>query len=97
MNADLQREQSWRASTGLHSRCLGGDFVVFNPLSGHTHFLDIVTGHVLTLLMAGRRTEAVIRSSVATFLEVPDDDKLAATVDDILMRLQDAGLAERAD
>jgi hypothetical protein len=35
--------------------------------------------------------------SVSRFLEVPDDHKLAATVDDILRRLEDAGLVERSD
>jgi hypothetical protein len=40
---------------------------------------------------------SVIRSSVSRFLEVPDNDELAATVDDILMRLEDAGLVERLD
>jgi PqqD family protein of HPr-rel-A system len=94
---NLERERCWRIIEGLKWRCWEGDYVVFNPLSGHTHFLNIVAGQILTLLIAGDCTASVVRSSVARFLEVPDDDKLAATVDDILMRLEDAGLVERLD
>jgi hypothetical protein len=38
-----------------------------------------------------------VRSGVSAFLEVPDDDKLAKAVDDILIRLEDTGLVERLD
>jgi PqqD family protein of HPr-rel-A system len=95
----LRIEWSWRTVRGdtLKWRCWAGDYVVFNPLSGHTHFLDIVTGQILTLLMAGSCTASAVRSSLSRFLEVPDDDKLAANVDDILMRLEDAGLVECPD
>lgn len=98
-HSKLARERSWRVVKGetLKWRCWAGDYVVFNPMSGHTHFLDIVSGHVLTRLMAGGCPVSAIRSSVSRFLEVPDDDKLAATVDDILRRLEDAGLVERSD
>jgi PqqD family protein of HPr-rel-A system len=94
---ELAREQCWRMIEGLKWRCWEGDYVVFNPLSGHTHFLDIVAGQILTLLMAGSCTASVLHSSLSRFLEVPDDDKLAATADDILIRLEDAGLVERLD
>jgi PqqD family protein of HPr-rel-A system len=92
-------ERSWRviAAEALRWRCWEGDYVVFNPLSGHTHFLDIVSGQILTQLMPGRCTGSAIRSSVSQFLEVADDDKLAATVDEILIRLEDMGLVERVD
>jgi PqqD family protein of HPr-rel-A system len=97
--SNLHSERSWRVIKGetLKWRCWEGDYVVFNPLSGHTHFLDIVAGQILTLLMAGNCTASAVRSSVSRFLEVPDDDKLAVTANDILMRLEDAGLVERSD
>jgi PqqD family protein of HPr-rel-A system len=92
-------ERSWRVVKGetLKWRCWGGDYVVFNPLSGHTHFLDIVAGRILTLLIAGSCPASAVCSSVSSFLEVPDDQKLAATVADILRRLEDAGLVESLD
>jgi PqqD family protein of HPr-rel-A system len=92
-----EREQCWRIIQGLKWRCWDSDYVVFNPLSGHTHFPDILTGQILALLMAGSCTASAVRLSVSRFLEVPDDHKLAATVDDILRRLEDAGLVERSD
>jgi PqqD family protein of HPr-rel-A system len=97
LTKNLQREHIWRITEGLKWRSWDSDYVVFNPLSGHTHFLDIVAGQILTLLMAGSCTASAVRLSVARFLEVPDDHKLAATVDDILRRLEDAGLVERSD
>jgi PqqD family protein of HPr-rel-A system len=70
---------------------------VFNPLSGYTHLLDVVTGQILTLLISGNCTVSAVRSGVSAFLEVADDDKLAETVEDILIRLEDTGLVERLD
>jgi PqqD family protein of HPr-rel-A system len=95
VSANLPGEQSWRTIEGLRWRCWEGDFVVFNPSSGYTHLLDIVTGQILTLLISGLGTVSAVRSGVSAFLEVPDDDKLAETVEDILTRLEDTGLVER--
>jgi PqqD family protein of HPr-rel-A system len=97
VSANLPDEPSWRVVEGVRWRCWDGDFVVFNPLSGYTHVVDIVTGQILTLLTSGRTTVAAVRSDVSAFLEVPDDDKLADTVHGILLRLEDAGLVERLD
>jgi PqqD family protein of HPr-rel-A system len=93
----LEREQCWRIVEGLKWRRWEGDYLLFNPLSGHTHFLDIVAGQILTLLMEEDCPSSVVRSSLSRSLEVPDDEKLVATVDDILMRLEGAGLVERLD
>jgi hypothetical protein len=38
-----------------------------------------------------------VRSGLSAFLEVPDDDKLAETVEEIVIRLEDTGLVERLD
>jgi PqqD family protein of HPr-rel-A system len=92
-------ERPWRVVEGesLRWRCWGGDHVVFNPLSGQTHLLDVVTGWILTDLTGGSRDLLEIRSGIARFLEVPDDERLASTIADILVRLEDAGLIERKD
>jgi PqqD family protein of HPr-rel-A system len=97
MGANLPSERSWRPAEGLRWRCWDGDFVVFNPLSGYTHLLDVVTGQILTLLISGRCTVSAVRSGLSAFLEVPDDDKLAETVEEIVIRLEDTGLVERLD
>jgi PqqD family protein of HPr-rel-A system len=90
--------KSWRVAAGqtLRWRCWSGDYAVFNPLSGQTHLLDIVGGKVLALLMAGPHDIDQIRSGIATFLEVPNDDELAATIGGILMNLENVGLVEHA-
>lgn len=95
--ADLPAERSWRALGGLQWRCWDGDVVVFNPLSGYTHVLDVVAGQILTLLISDPRPGSAVRRAVAAFLEVPDDDRIAATVHDTLIRLEDTGLVEPVD
>jgi PqqD family protein of HPr-rel-A system len=81
----------------LRWRCWGGDYVVFNPSSGQTHLLDVVTGRILIELTDRFRGVPEIRSGIARFLEVPDDERLASTIVDILNRLEEAGLIERMD
>jgi PqqD family protein of HPr-rel-A system len=90
-------ERPWRVVEGerLRWRCWGGDYVVFNPSSGQTHLLDVVTGRILTELTAGSRNLLEMRSDVARFLEVADDERLGSTITDILIRLEEAGLIER--
>jgi PqqD family protein of HPr-rel-A system len=75
-------------------RCWDGEYVVYNPLSGDTHLLDIVTGKVLKSIMSASSHTVDLRRSVAAFLEVPDDNDLARQVDDILHLLDELGLIE---
>ena len=88
------RLQKWRVAGNepLKWRCWSGDYVVFSPLSGQTHFLDIFAGHVLKLIMAGTPNILELRSEAARFLEVEADGRLAQTVEELLRRLEEAGL-----
>lgn len=70
------------------------EFAVFNPLSGHTHFLDPVAGGLVELLCRSEQPTEVLRARVAEWLELDDDAALAANVDAILARLADEGLVE---
>jgi PqqD family protein of HPr-rel-A system len=90
--------QKWRVAgtESLKWRCWAGDYVVFSPLSGQTHFLDIFAGHILELIMAGTPSIAALRSEAARFLEVEPDDRLAHTVEELLHRLEEVGLIEPA-
>ena len=90
--------QKWRVagSESLKWRCWAGDYVVFSPLSGQTHFLDIFAGHILKLIMAGTPSIAELRVEAARFLEVEPDDRLAQTVEELLHRLEEVGLIEPA-
>jgi PqqD family protein of HPr-rel-A system len=75
-------------------RCWEGDYVVYNSLSGDTHLLDIVSGHVLTRIIESPARASELRSRVAAFLEVPDDAAVDAQVNEILEALDDLGLIE---
>lgn len=74
-----------------------GDYLVYNPLSGHTHILDIESGEVLDAVMAGALDEAGICRRLGALLEVPEDDVLAVHVAEILAHLDQLGLIERID
>lgn len=78
-------------------RAWDGDYVVYNPLSGNTHLLDIVTGEVLKIIAAGPARASTLCGRVAEFLELPADDaNLAHQVGEILDVLDDLGLIEPA-
>ena len=97
VSTDSSLEITWRATAELHVRNWDGDYVVYNPLSGNTHILDIVTGEILrTVLQAPVRASA-IPGQVANFLEMSAaDGGLAQHVGDILGVLDDLGLIEPA-
>ena len=88
--------QRWRVvgSEPLRWRAWAGDYVVFNPLSGQTHFLDIVTGQILKRIIHGSSSIDELCSEISTFLEVGDDSYLAEMISDILSRLDGVGLIE---
>jgi PqqD family protein of HPr-rel-A system len=70
------------------------EFAVFNPLSGHTHFLDPVAGGLVDLLSRSEQSTETLRTRVAEWLELDADAALAANVDAMLARLADEGLVE---
>ena len=89
----------WRVSTTtpLTMRNWDGDYVVYNPLSGNTHLLDIVTGEVLKMIVTGPVRASSIYNRIATFLDLPADDaNLPHHVEDILRVLDELGLIEPA-
>ena len=74
-----------------------GDYAVYNPISGNTHILDVVTGEVLKAIAAGPARASALCRRVADFLDLPDDDgNISRHVGDILGTLDDLGLIEPA-
>jgi len=71
-----------------------GDFVVYNPLSGDTHILQIDSGEVLRAVTRGDVADDAIRAHLARVLELPEDRQLAGHVDRILGHLHEVGLIE---
>ena len=95
----MNDDPSWKTlgRGELELRYWDGDYVVYNPLTGSTHVLDIVTGEVLKAIGAGRGRVSELCRCVADFLEVPNDAGLAGNVRGILAQLDELGLIEPAD
>ena len=93
-----QMPRVWRLNLApqLPLRIWDGDVVVYNPLSGDTHLLDVLTGELLRLIIAGPATVTALREAAATLLEVPDDDTLGQHVGQALAALDESGLIEPA-
>ena len=94
--ANAAPETRWRLTVAepFPLRCWEGDYVVYNSLSGDTHLLDIVSGHVLTRILESPAGASELRSRVAAFLEVPNDAAVDVQVKEILDALDDLGLIE---
>ena len=92
------RQTLWRlaAASPLPLRIWDGEVVVYNPLSGDTHLLDVLTGELLRAFVAGPAPLASLRKAAAAFLEVADDDQLARHVGQALAALDELGLIEPA-
>jgi len=92
-------DRAWRIWSGgeIELRCWDGDYVVYNPLTGSTHVLDIVAGEVLNAIRAGRGQRSELCRCVADFLEVPNDAAVEDNVRKILAQLDELGLIEPAD
>lgn len=73
-----------------------GECVVYNPLSGSTHILDIIAGVIFRRVVAGESSQRALSRHVAEFLDVPDDPGTAAKVASILLTLDELGLIEPA-
>ena len=78
----------------LAIRSWGDDCMVFNPLSGHTHVLDYVGGLIVRTLCASELSGAELHQLIATELDLPPSDELAAQVDHVLAQLDENGLIE---
>ena len=88
---------AWGPAGGasLSFRCFAGELLVYNPLSGHTHYLDIVSAQALSLVTAGVGDTSAICSEVAAFLGVDSDDHVAGLVLETLQKLEAVKLIER--
>ena len=91
-----QATTAWRVPiTGtLPLKYWNGDYVVYNPLTGSTHVLDIVAGEVLKVIMAAPATSRELCRHVAEFLEISNDLRTADNVDAVLAALDELGLIE---
>ncbi len=96
MPPTTDRAVRWKTAgeAPLGWRCWKGDYVVFSPLSGHTHVLDVVAGEVLKAIMASPSPESELCARIAGFLDVDNDGKVTELVKDILAKLDELALVE---
>lgn len=95
LSSDERVRQEWRTVGGesLRWRCWSGDYVVFNPASGQTHMMDILSGHILqTIKDRAPVSLDEICAEVSTFLEVDNDVCVLAGVIEMLRRLEELEL-----
>jgi len=75
-------------------RYWGGDYVVYSPLTGDTHFLDIAAGELLRAIVAAPQASEALGAQLASLLELEHDARLAAHVERVLAQLDALGLIE---
>lgn len=85
----------WRilGPEGLSWHCWDGEYVVYHPFSGMTHYLDAVAGEVFARLLERPATAGDLAIALAE-LACIDRDQAAAAVQQTLARLDLVGLAE---
>ncbi len=71
-----------------------GEYVVYNPLSGSTHLLDLVSGKVLKAIEAAEAPPdtSTVCARIAAFLEIEPGPQVEENVTAILTRLDELGL-----
>jgi PqqD family protein of HPr-rel-A system len=84
----------WRATPGLQLHTWGDEFVAYHPLSGDTHLISSVTGHILVNLQQFPLTTHALCKLLASHLEAFDE--LELKIDSILIELDKLALIERA-
>jgi PqqD family protein of HPr-rel-A system len=92
----MHQSEHWRigGEATLSLRDWDGECAVYNPLSGNTHILDVVSGKLLCSIVEGHHSAETLRARIAQFLEVPNDRRMAEHVNRILVALDELGLIE---
>lgn len=93
-DSDILWQVVVRGSLPMHA--WDGDYVVYNPLSGATHVLDVASGQVLAAVINDRMSARDICRHLANFLDVQDDQGMARTVAGLIAHLDELGLIEPA-
>lgn len=83
-----------RATSSLSWRCWDDGVVVFNPVSGYTHFLDVVAGEVLALLSENAMMAEQIQDRLAARLQIELSADLGRYTDQLLRQFDELGIIE---
>lgn len=78
--------------------CWGDESVVFNPVSGDTHLLNLIERAALEeIVAAGRISFERLRDQLAELLELEVTGDLEAYLESLLAQFQDVGLIAPED
>lgn len=93
---EISTARRWQARSEpqLLWRTWGSECVAFDPLSGDTHFFDLVARAGLECLMESALSEQEVCERLAQRLESQSDEALRIYVARLLARLEELGLIE---
>lgn len=96
MSGQILDSRTWRLlePAGLAWRCWDDEYIVFQPWSGMTHYLDATAGAVFELLLDHAATVHDLATALADLADTPATDSLGVVVQQVLHRLDAVGLAE---
>nr|PZN76254.1 MAG: hypothetical protein DIU56_14660 [Pseudomonadota bacterium] len=88
----------WIAADGADLRwsAWNGNYVLYHRPSGKTHFLNDSSWILLNEVLREPRSLTEIAASLAGMRGVPPEDELRSYVAELMMRLEEIGLVERA-
>lgn len=78
----------------LRFRSWDGDYIVYSPLSGQTHRLDITAGYLIELLIDGPKNTEILYKNLSQYLEEQNNDVFSNSIDMVLENLDELGLIE---
>jgi PqqD family protein of HPr-rel-A system len=89
----------WRAVPPDQTLWVGWDdgFVLFHRLSGKTHFLNAAGALLLTRVLQVAKDTPTAARALAQAQHAESDESFVGHVEDLLRRLEELGLVERAE
>ena len=75
-------------------RCWDGEYIVFHPFSGMTHYLDATAGAVFELLLERPATIRDLAIALDSTADSPATDMICTALQHVLRRFDEIGLAE---
>lgn len=78
----------------LHFRSWGGEFVIYNGLSGDTHLLGPAAAHILSKLQQTPKTSNALALSLAPAMQVEMNEEFVSEIDQLLSQLVKLALIE---
>lgn len=90
------RDRRWQVAgdTDLLWRKWDRSAVVFHPLSGETHYLNLVSMVALELLESASYSAPELAQAMARYLDVPMDDKMRGQASALIDQFDALGLVE---